>query len=79
MPRLVLYCTRKIDLPSMGALEQLTEERIMSVVTEAFRQYNASTVRVVSAPVAGQSPVWEGKCRIEETECLWKLMRGLYE
>ena len=79
MPRLVLYCAQKTDLPSMGALEELSEERVRSVVSEAFERYKATGISVSSVPVPGQSPVWEGKCKVGDTECIWKLMRGLYE
>jgi len=80
MPRLVLYCTHEIQMPTLHAsLRQLNQEQVATAVTEAIQGHHACDVQVVSSPVQGQSPIWVGKCRIGETECLWKLMRGLYE
>ena len=70
MPRLVLYCTRKIDLPRMEALEELSEEQVTGIVSEAFQRYNASAVCVSSQPVVGQSATWKGKCQVGDTHAL---------
>jgi len=83
MPRLVVYCTYEIqiDNPLHRSLGDLTSEEVLKMVKDALpKPFVPETVRVSSAPIPRQSPIWVGRCHTDtKKECLWKLMRGLWE
>jgi hypothetical protein len=83
MPRLVVTNTQAIDIPDLAVrrpLRELSEKRITKAVREALRkQYGLENVTVSCSATLSQGQIWTGKCRIEEKEYSYRLMRGLYD